>query len=270
MLKELFVLSLMVVIPLNAHAQIVNDGTDHVDVYDYPFDITVLEGGSFTLHNENRTGNINIVSHGWFDRHIALENSTVTVQLTDEMFPDIYYVSDIMDNSFYSTIKVKEIPQPQLNTTSSETVGTYTPFVEEPIVKQNITTIDEIFISNEINNSYVRMIGIAPQGLMNFSFFNSNGILIDVYTHTQNNDGKYEVIWRILNNLPNGFYTVEINGEIRSFEWRSINTSNITPVNIINEPVVEDINIEEVDKEVLDLRLRILQVIESIFRIVLD
>ena len=52
MLKELFVISLMVIIPLNVHAQIVNDGTDHVDVYDYPFDITVLEGGSFTTRTE--------------------------------------------------------------------------------------------------------------------------------------------------------------------------------------------------------------------------
>lgn len=188
MLKELFVLSLMVVIPLNAHAQIVNDGTDHVDVYDYPFDITVLEGGSFTLHNENRTGNINIVSHGWFDRHIALENSTITVQLTDAMFPDIYYVSDIMDNSFYSTIKVKEIPQPQLNTTSSETVGTYTPFVEEPIVVE-----DRVVLENTIVE-YPKPTTVQPT----------------------------------------------VQPEMTT------------------------------DKEVLDLRLRILQVIESIFRIVLD
>ena len=195
MLKELFVLSLMVVIPLNAHAQIVNDGTDHVDVYDYPFDITVLEGGSFTLHNENRTGNINIVSHGWFDRHIALENSTVTVQLTDSMFPDTYYVSDVMDNSFYSTIKVKEIPQPQLNTTSSETVGTYTPFVEEPKEFVHVDAVVEIPAGN-----------------------------------------------------PN---------------------PEPTPVQptVIQPTVQTEMN---TDKEVLDLRLRILQVIESIFRIVLD
>tara|TARA_B110000495_G_C22604668_1_gene361343 strand:- start:32 stop:592 length:561 start_codon:yes stop_codon:yes gene_type:complete len=138
MIKLLIILSLMLIIPLSANAQIVNDGTDHVDVYDYPFDITVLEGGSFTLHNENRTGNINIVSHGWFDRHIALENSTVTVQLTDAMFPDTYYVSDIMDNSFYSTIIVKDIPQVNFNATSSETVGTYTPFVEEPVIQERV------------------------------------------------------------------------------------------------------------------------------------
>mgnify|MGYP003122732664 CR=1 FL=1 len=190
MLKELFVLSLMVVIPLNAHAQIVGDGTDHVDVYDYPFDITVLEGGSFTLHNENRTGNINIISHGWFDKHIALENSTVTVQLTDAMFPDIYYVSDVMDNSFYSTIKVKEIPQPQLNTTTNGTSGTYTPFVEEPKEFVHVDAVVEI-----------------PAG-------------------------------------------------------------NPNPEPVIIQPTVQPEM--TTDKEVLDLRLRILQVIESIFRIVLD
>ena len=190
MLKELFVLSLMVVIPLNAHAQIVNDGTDHVDVYDYPFDITVLEGGSFTLHNENRTGNINIVSHGWLDRHIALENSTVTVQLTDAMFPDIYYVSDVMDNSFYSTIKVKEIPQPYFNSTTNGTSETYTPFVEEPKEFIHVDAVVEI-----------------PAG-------------------------------------------------------------NPNPEPVIIQPTVQ--TEMTTDKEVLDLRLRILQVIESIFRIVLD
>ena len=47
----------MLVIPLSANAQIVNDGTDHVDVYDYPFNITLLEGGNFTLYN-NGTNNI--------------------------------------------------------------------------------------------------------------------------------------------------------------------------------------------------------------------
>ena len=135
MIKEIFVLSLMLVIPLSANAQIVNDGTDHVDVYDYPFDITVLEGGSFTLHNENRTGSIDIVSHGWFDKHIALENSTVTVQLTDAMFPDIYYVTDIMDNNFYSTITVKEIHVPQFNVTSSETSGEFILIDEEPVTE---------------------------------------------------------------------------------------------------------------------------------------
>ena len=34
MMKELVVLSLILVIPLNAHAQIIGDGTDHVDVYE--------------------------------------------------------------------------------------------------------------------------------------------------------------------------------------------------------------------------------------------
>ena len=190
MIKLSIIISLMLIVPLSANAQIVNDGTDHVDVYDYPFDITVLEGGSFTLHNENRTGNINIVSNGWFDRHIALENSTVTVQLTDAMFPDTYYVTDIMDNSFYSTIIVKEIPQVNFNATSSETVGTYTPFVEEPKEFVHVDAVVEIPAGN-----------------------------------------------------PN---------------------PEPTPV----QPTVK--TEMTTDKEVLDLRLRILQVIESIFRIVLE
>ena len=189
MMKELVVLSLILVIPLNAHAQIIGDGTDHVDVYEYPFDITVLEGGSFTLHNENRTGNINIISHGWFDKHIALENGNVTVQLTDKMVPDIYYVSDIMDNSFHSTIKVKEIPKPYFNSTTNGTSETYTPF--------------------ENTNEFVHVDAVVE--------------------------------------IPAG---------------------NPNPEPTIIQPTVQ--TEMTTDKEVLDLRLRILQVIESIFRIVLD
>ena len=248
MIKLLLVLSLMLIIPLSANAQIINDGTDNVDVYDYPFDITVLEGGSFTLHNENRTGNINIVSHGWFDRQVALENSTVTVQLTDAMFPDKYYVNDIMDNTILSTITVKEI------------------YVPEP-------SIDTISVSNDVGNSYVKITGTTPykSETITFVFSDSNQNVIDRYTHVTGYDGSYNAIWTILDYLPDGTYYVELDNQVRQFEWKSIDSVRIpiTPVdNIIVEPV--EVVTQIVDKEVLDLRLRILQVIESIFKLVLQ
>ena len=116
MLKEIFVLSLMLIIPLSANAQIVGDGTDNVIIHDYPFDITILEGGSFTLYNYNGTGSINIISYGWFEEHEALENNTVTVRLLPETIPGTYIVNDVYNNSTISTVTVVApyVPEPNI------------------------------------------------------------------------------------------------------------------------------------------------------------
>tara|TARA_R110000764_G_scaffold92804_3_gene176290 strand:+ start:1840 stop:2358 length:519 start_codon:yes stop_codon:yes gene_type:complete len=171
MIKLLIVLSLMLIIPLSANAQIVGDGTDNVTVHDYPFDITMLEGGSFTLYNYNGTGSISIVSPGWFEEHEALENNTVTVRLLPETISGTYIVNDVNDDTIISTVTVVE------------------PFIPEPVeVVYETATIDI-------------PAGGSPQQIAES---------IEVITQSQ-----------------------------------------------------------PVDKEVLDLRLRILQVLENIFRIVL-
>ena len=60
-----FVAVLLIPAMNNADAANVGDGTSHVDVYDYPFQITVVEGGSFTIHNPlDRI--IDIGNPGWF------------------------------------------------------------------------------------------------------------------------------------------------------------------------------------------------------------
>ena len=81
----------------------------HVDVYDYPFNITLLEGGNFTLYN-NGTANINMVSHGWFDA-VALAGGSVTVDLpVERFFADTYYVQDVMNDSMSTITIVKPTP----------------------------------------------------------------------------------------------------------------------------------------------------------------
>ena len=98
---------MLAIIPLvlTAYAE----APSHVDVYDYPFNITLLEGGNFTLYN-NGTANINMVSHGWFDA-IALAGGSVTVDLpADKFFAQTYYVQDVMNDSM-STITI-ESPTP--------------------------------------------------------------------------------------------------------------------------------------------------------------
>jgi len=245
MIKLLIILSLMLIIPLSANAQIVGDGTDNVTVHDYPFNITILEGGSFTLYNYNGTGSINIVSPGWFSEHEALENNIVTVTI-DEMVPGFYYVNDVMDDTIISTITVVE------------------PYVTSP-------TID-ITVSNDVGNSYVKMTGTTPyqNEMIMFVFSDSNQNVIDNYTHVTDYDGSYKAIWTITDYLPDGTYYVTLDDQVRQFEWKSIDSVRI-PITPIVDTVVEPVEVvtQVVDKEVLNIRLQILQVLENIFRIVL-
>jgi len=247
MIKLLIILSLMLVIPLSANAQIVGDGTDNVTVHDYPFDITILEGGSFTLYNYDGTGSINIVSYGWFEEHEALENNTVTVRLMDEMVSGTYYVNDVNDNTIISTITVVES------------------FFPSP-------TID-ITVSNDVGNSYVRMTGttVYQNDTIVFDISDSNQNVIDRYTHVTNYDGSYKAIWTITDYLPDGTYYVTLDDQVRQFEWKSIDSVR-TPITPIIDTVVEPVEVvtQIVDKEVLNIRLQILQVIENIFRIILE
>ena len=95
---------MLAIIPfvLTAYAE----APSHVDVYDYPFNITLLEGGNFTLYN-NGTANINMVSHGWFDA-VAVVGGSVTVELpAEKFFADTYYVQDVMNDSL-STITIEK------------------------------------------------------------------------------------------------------------------------------------------------------------------
>jgi hypothetical protein len=146
MMKTITALMVMTLIAImsmgNAYA-IEGDGTSHVEVDEYPFNITVEEGGSITIHN-NGENTINFVSHGWFEGSvptndaIALEFPVVncgTTCFTEGM----YYISDL-NGGQQSTIEIVKPyvapepvyvapvePTPEINfgATSSETIGTF-------------------------------------------------------------------------------------------------------------------------------------------------
>ena len=146
------------------------------------------------------------------------------------------------------------------------------PIVIEP--QFNYTSIiDSISVSNDVGNSYVRMTGNTPyqSETITFTFSDSNQNVIDRYTHVTNYDGSYKAIWTITDYLPDGTYYVTLDDQVRQFEWKSIDSVRI-PITPTADTFVEPVEVitQVVDKEVLDLRLRILQVIESIFRIVLE
>jgi hypothetical protein len=113
-ITALMVLTIIATVGINSAYAVQGDGTSHVEVDEYPFNVTILEGGSMTLHNNGET-QIEFVSHGWFEGTvpandaIALEFPIVncgTTCFTEGM----YYISDL-NGGYQSTIEiVKPVP----------------------------------------------------------------------------------------------------------------------------------------------------------------
>ena len=117
-ITALMVLTLIATISMSSAYAIEGDGTSHVEVDEYPFNITVEEGGSMTLHN-NGENTINFVSHGWFDGTvpvndaIALEFPVVNCGTTC-FVEGMYYISDLngMQQSTIEIVKPYVEPPP--------------------------------------------------------------------------------------------------------------------------------------------------------------
>ena len=215
-MKPVIIMLALMPLVLTAYAE----APSHVDVYDYPFNITLLEGGNFTLYN-NGTANINMVSHGWFNA-VAPAGESVTVDLpADRFFADTYYVQDVMNDSM-STITIVK-PQVNFGSTSSETVGTF-----EPI--SNSTFVDP---PAPVINPPVYVEPIDDDEPTDMTAYNDLMVMPPDVPYCDNDP-----------------------------EWcdylKSLEDS---------EPVKPE---STSDTEVLNLRLEILKVIESIFRLVLQ
>lgn len=231
-LPVIIMLALMPLV-LTAYAE----APSHVDVYDYPFNITLLEGGNFTLYN-NATNNIYF--DGAFEGMVycgsisgnpdcdGFDNSK-TFELPANVFtPDTYYLNDktYLDTNLISTITIEK-PQVIFGTTSSETVGTF-----ESIQPQNNST--DIITSSSVS---------IPM---------SDDPIIYIDNRLIDNEEGYIKDGRVYDS--NGF---------------DITVDKINPT---NEDSVDEIesNTNSTNTEVLNLRLQILKVIESIFKIVLQ
>ena len=112
------VLTLIATISMGNAYAIEGDGTSHVEVDEYPFNITVEEGGSMTLHN-NGENTINFVSHGWFDGTVpandAIRISFPAVNCGTTCFVEgMYYISDLngMQQSTIEIVKPYVEPPP--------------------------------------------------------------------------------------------------------------------------------------------------------------
>jgi hypothetical protein len=217
-MKPVIIMLALIPLVLTAYAE----APSHVDVYDYPFNITLLEGGNFTLYN-NGTSNINMISHGWFDA-VAPAGGSVTVQLpADTFFADTYYVQDVMNDSM-STITIEKPtpiyvpPTPSFISTSNGTSDTFEPIVQPTAPPVYAETMDEPTDMTTYNDLMV----IPPP-------------------------------------IPYCDNDPEWCAELERLEQANA-TSNETTV------VIES----DSNTEVLNLRLQILKVIESIFKIVLQ
>lgn len=190
-ITALTVLTLIATVGMSNAYAIEGDGTSHVEVDVYPFDITILEGGSMTLHN-NGEQTINFVSHGWFEGSvptndaIALEFPVVncgTTCFTEGM----YYISDL-NGGYQSTIKiVKPVPvyvEPvYVAPVVVEPVYVAPVVVEEPVVESlvnfNATSSETLGTYEAISTSSTF---VEPEGIYNVANYDGEVDMITMQT----------------------------------------------------------------------------------------
>jgi uncharacterized coiled-coil protein SlyX len=169
-ITALMVLTLIVTVSTHNAYAIEGDGTSHVEVDEYPFNITILEGGSMTLHN-NGEAQINFVSHGWFEGSvpandaIALEFPIVncgTTCFTEGM----YYISDL-NGGQQSTIEILKpyvAPEPVYVEPIPQTEN-FTVEMTENGFSTNELQINDGDTVTFINTHYVTDINVEPHAI---------------------------------------------------------------------------------------------------------
>jgi hypothetical protein len=216
---KLPVIIMLAIMPfvLTAYAE----APSHVDVYDYPFNITLLEGGNFTLYNNGTStisfsgsfpGTVEVDSQETFELPVYYFNAPNTYYLRDMSLPDTYM-------STVTLVKPTPVyvpPTPSFIATSNGTSDTF-----EPIVQPTAPTPEPTDEPTDMT-TYNDLMVIPPP-------------------------------------IPYCVNDPEWCAELERLEQVN-STSNETTV------VIES----DSNTEVLNLRLQILKVIESIFKIVLQ
>ena len=160
-ITALMVLTLIATMSMGNAYAIEGDGTSHVEVDEYPFNITVEEGGSITIHN-NGENRIDFVSYGWFEGTIPVNDAIAlefpVVNCGTTCFTEgMYYISDLNGGQqstieivkpyvapppapvYVAPVVVEPTPEPiveeqvDFTATSDVTLGTYETFPDEGI-----------------------------------------------------------------------------------------------------------------------------------------
>jgi hypothetical protein len=140
-ITALMVLTLIATMSMGNAYAIEGDGTSHVEVDEYPFDITVEEGGSITIHN-NGENTINFVSYGWFEQQTIPVNDAIALEFpvvncgTTCFTEGMYYISDL-NGGQQSTIEIVKpyVAPPPAPVYVAPVVVEPTP---EPIVEEQV------------------------------------------------------------------------------------------------------------------------------------
>jgi len=131
-----------------------------VTVTEFPFEVSVLEGGSITFTN-NGTTTMDFVSYGWFDRSVQPNESlTIDLPITDCgnvcFFAEDYYIRDLSTGD-YSILHI--IAKPVIVEVISEPV-----VIEESLqVEETIVTEDDGIYNVALINEDPDMITLQLQ-----------------------------------------------------------------------------------------------------------
>jgi len=261
-LKTQLILFALIAIPLTSIAYA--ETPSHIEIWDHPFEATVMEGGSITIHNESDT-NYNFVSWGWFDEVYLQPNDSITIELPNAdcgnycFIPGVYYFTDL-DDEIVSllTIEAKpvpivETPPPQPTTPIVPTNSTSANIV--PIIHTGANHTLEKYTEITLGETF-RVTNLNPYETIHFE--NLGGIDISIGVGATWITEDLNVGTHVWKDQFGDSGTVVVNVP-RSEPQQTLPTSS-TSVELDSGA----------DTEVLDLRLRILQVLESIFKIVLN
>ena len=193
-ITALTVLTLVATISMSSAYAIEGEGTSHVEVDEYPFNITILEGGSMTLHN-NGEQTINFVSHGWFEGSvptndaIALEFPVVNCGTT--CFTEgTYYISDL-NGGYQSTIEiVKPVPvyvepvyvAPVVVEPTPEPVIVEPVIVEPVIVEPILEPTSELSFGATSSETLGSFESISDEGIFNVPDYDGDVDMITMQT----------------------------------------------------------------------------------------
>jgi hypothetical protein len=227
-ITALMVLTLIVTISMGNAYAIDGDGTNHVEVDEYPFNITMLEGGSITLHNNNEN-TINFVSHGWFEGSvpandaIALEFPVVncgTTCFTEGM----YYISDL-NGGYQSTIEIVK-PVPVYVEPVYAALVVVEPVVQE-LVEEVVEPTPELIVESQVEfgvtssetlGSYET---IFDEGIYNVANYEGDVDLITMQTQLANVTAQF-------NNSITKLAQQKVAIENHSNQLQSLNTQIVT------------------------------------------
>ncbi len=169
-ITALMVLTLIATVSTHNAYAIEGDGTSHVEVDEYPFHVTILEGGSMTLHN-NGENTINFVSNGWFEGSVPA-NDAIALDFpivncgTACFFEGTYYVNDKNGGDFSTITIVKPYVAPE--PVYVESISQAENFTVE--MTQNGFSTNELQINagdsvTFVNTHYVTDVNVEPHAI---------------------------------------------------------------------------------------------------------